>query len=85
MTPIIKSDLNQGRPSKLEWFPIKKGKEDAGELLACFELFLIDDQNPKEMLPPPPPKVGNIYRLPPTIRPELKRTMIEVRHIRYVF
>jgi len=53
------------------------GKEKAGELLACFELFQIDPLNPKT-LPELPPKVGSIYRVPNAIRPELKRTMIEV-------
>ena len=76
MTPIVRCGANQGRPSKLEWFPIKRGNEDGGELLACFELYLLDDENC--MVPVLPPKVGGVYRLPTGIRPELQRTMIEV-------
>ena len=77
ISPIVKSDLNPDNISKLEWFPIKNGKEDAGEILACFELFPIDPFNPKS-IPEMPPKIGSLYRLPILIRPELKRTMIEV-------
>jgi len=81
ITPIVKSHLIKENPSKLEWFPIVNGKENAGELLACFELFQIDKLNPKN-LPESPPKIGSIYRVPNTIRPELKRTMIEVVKIK---
>ena len=73
---MVKCGPNQGRPSKLEWFPIKRGNEDGGELLACFELYMLDDENC--MVPVLPPKVGGLYRLPTGIRPELQRTMIEV-------
>lgn len=58
-------------------YPVVNGKEKAGELLVCFELFQIDPLIPKS-LPELPPKIGSIYRLPNSIRPELKRTMIEV-------
>ena len=67
--------------SKLEWFPVINNNENAGELLACFELFQIDKLNPKS-LPELPPKIGSIYRVPNAIRPELKRTMIEVVKIK---
>ena len=32
---------------KLKWFPIKRGKDDAGELLAAFELFLVNYSSKK--------------------------------------
>lgn len=71
--PIIK--VGEHSVSKLEWFKLIKGNENAGELLGCFELFLIED---KKHLPPLPPKRGSLYRVPNGIRPELQRTMIEV-------
>lgn len=75
---IVRSETNYGRPAKLEWIPIKKHRENAGELLACFELFLLDERSNNKYLPSFPPKVGAIYRVPSGIRPELQRTMIEV-------
>ena len=66
--------------SKLEWFPVINNNENAGELLACFELFQIDPLNIiTNTAPDLPPKTGEIYRVPQDIRPELTRTMIEVK------
>lgn len=77
VTPVIKTPANIAKRTKLEWYQLKNGKENAGEILACFELFPLDKKN-KKNLPALPPKVGNIYRIPNGIRPELQRTMIEV-------
>ena len=77
VTPIVKTNLLKETVSRLEWFPIINKNLQAGELLACFELFPIDLSNLKT-IPELPPKVGEIYRVPSEIRPELKRTMIEV-------
>jgi hypothetical protein len=75
--PKIIVDFNQARPTKLEWIPVKRRNEEAGELLACFELFPLDDER-QVQLPAFPPKCNSIYRLPTGIRPELQRTMIEI-------
>lgn len=41
-TPIVRLVPDENKPStKLKWFPVKRGKDDAGELLAAFELFLV--------------------------------------------
>jgi hypothetical protein len=77
LKPVVKTDANLGLQSKLEWFQLKSGTEDAGELLACFELFSLDDKTVANM-PAYPPKSGVLYKVPNGIRPELQRTMIEV-------
>lgn len=78
MKPIItKIDNHHLENSKLKWFQLKRLGEDSGEILAHFELYLIEDKKPKNLLPYPP-KVGVIYRLPSQIRPKLQRTIIEV-------
>jgi hypothetical protein len=74
----VRSESNYGRPAKLEWISLKKHKENAGEMLVCLELFLLDEKNNNKYLPSYPPKVGALYRVPSGIRPELQRTMIEV-------
>jgi hypothetical protein len=76
--------MNYGRQCKLEWLTLKKDKENAGELLACFELFLMDEKANNKYIPNYPPKVGALYTVPSGIRPELQRTMIEVLFIRDV-
>ncbi len=61
---------------KLEWLTLSKNNENAGELLACFELYPLDNEN--VYIPPLPPKCGSIYRVPNGIRPEMQRTVVEV-------
>ena len=40
--PIVRLVPDETKPTvKLRWFPVKRGKDDAGELLAAFELFLV--------------------------------------------
>ena len=75
--PIVINERNK-LSTKLEWIELKRDKEDAGELLACFELYLLDDNGENSLLPSLPPKIGAIYRLPNEIRPQLHRTVIEV-------
>ena len=76
--PIVITENTKGITSKLEWIHLKRDKEDAGELLACFELYLLDENGENKLLPSLPPKIGAIYRLPNEIRPQLHRTVIEV-------
>jgi len=41
--PIVRLVPDEIKPTiKLKWFPVKRGKDDAGELLAAFELFLVN-------------------------------------------
>ncbi len=75
--PIVKVDSNLGIKSKLEWFQLKNGNDDVGEILACFELFSLDEKTLPN-IPPLPPKTGALYRVPHNIRPELQRTIIEI-------
>ncbi|ESN98173.1 hypothetical protein HELRODRAFT_177418 [Helobdella robusta] len=76
--PVVKLDpTDTKQPVLLKWYPVKKGDQDGGEVLAAFELLLID--GPKE--PPfPPPKRGNFYMVPNGIRPQMARTAVEVIH-----
>lgn len=62
----------------LQWYNLSCHSKSAGELLASFELFLIEENSPSKNLPPLPPKIGSIFRVPSGIRPELQRTVIEV-------
>ncbi len=38
---MVKLDPADMRSPVLQWFPIKKGPQDGGELLAAFELLLV--------------------------------------------
>ena len=38
---MVKLDPSDARMPVLQWYPIKRGTEDGGELLAAFELFLV--------------------------------------------
>uniref|UniRef100_A0A8C3ACN5 Dysferlin, limb girdle muscular dystrophy 2B (autosomal recessive) n=1 Tax=Cyclopterus lumpus TaxID=8103 RepID=A0A8C3ACN5_CYCLU len=76
----------------LAWFPVRRGDQNAGELLAAFELirreklmfpgFLSENlqQWPEESdLPhPPPQREPNVFVVPQGIKPVLQRTAIEV-------
>ena len=39
--PMVKLDPNDARTPVLQWYEITRGKEDGGELLAAFELYLV--------------------------------------------
>lgn len=38
---MVKLDPADARMPVLQWYPIRRGQEDGGELLAAFELFLV--------------------------------------------
>ena len=38
---MVKLDPNDARTPVLQWHEIKRGKDEGGELLAAFELFLV--------------------------------------------
>jgi hypothetical protein len=78
--PIIINETNNGK-TKLEWINLQRNNEDAGELLACFELYLLDENRENKYLPSLPPKLGALFKLPSEIRPQLNRTIIEVRKL----
>ncbi|KAF5404171.1 hypothetical protein PHET_02557 [Paragonimus heterotremus] len=72
--PFIQLDPQAQWTPMLRWNKIKKGSRDGGELLAAFELILLDGRDP----PVPPPRRGDLYRVPDKIRPKLKRMGIEI-------
>ncbi|XP_052773227.1 myoferlin-like isoform X7 [Mya arenaria] len=72
--PMVKLDPGDARSPVLQWFEINRGKDQGGELLAAFELFL---NNGKD-LPFMPPKRGDLFAVPNGIRPVMQRTAIEV-------
>ncbi|CAF1425575.1 unnamed protein product [Adineta ricciae] len=77
--PIVRLTPDETKPAiKLKWFPIKIGKDDAGELLAAFELFLLPETDSEKKMPPHPPKRGSLFVVPHSIRPQLVRTGIEI-------
>ncbi|XP_047145925.1 otoferlin isoform X2 [Hydra vulgaris] len=65
-------------PPKLEWFPIHRGNNSAGELLAAFEL-LQTTMNNKENLPPEliEAKDGGYFTIPMNITPVMTKYWIE--------
>ncbi|CAF3351203.1 unnamed protein product [Rotaria sp. Silwood1] len=78
-SPIVRLTPDETKPTiKLKWFPVKRGKDDAGELLAAFELFLLPETDSEKKMPPHPPKRGSLFIVPQTIRPQLVRTGIEI-------
>ena len=75
--PVVRTE--DSTQPKLEWIQLKRdNNENAGELLACFELFMLDDNNASKLLPPFPTKIGALYKVPDGIRPVLQRNIIEV-------
>ncbi|KAF8567711.1 hypothetical protein P879_09042 [Paragonimus westermani] len=72
--PFIQLDPQAQWTPMLRWNKIKKGSRDGGEILAAFELILLDGRDP----PVPPPRRGDLYRVPDKIRPKLKRMGIEI-------
>eukprot|EP00058_Branchiostoma_floridae_P024963 XP_002610453.1 hypothetical protein BRAFLDRAFT_124267 [Branchiostoma floridae] len=72
-TPMVKLNTADSRSPRLAWFPVMNGTRQCGELLATFELYLADDDE----LPFLPPKRGEVYSVPPDIRPLMQRTAIE--------
>ncbi|CAF1161705.1 unnamed protein product [Rotaria sp. Silwood1] len=78
-SPIVRLVPDEINPIvKLKWFQIKRGKDNAGELLAAFELFLLPEVNDEKKMPPYPSKRGSLFIVPDLIRPELVRTGIEI-------
>lgn len=71
-------------PPKLEWFQIYRGDNTAGELLAAFELFQINEEEDGESNMPPDPvemddevNGGTFYAVPDDIRPVMAQHRIE--------
>lgn len=75
--PLIKLDPNDQRVAKLQWYKLQRRKENAGEMLASFELYLITG-NDLPLAPPKYPGGVNLYKVPTGIRPVVQRTGIEV-------
>ncbi|CAL8096634.1 unnamed protein product [Calicophoron daubneyi] len=72
--PLVRLDQKAPWRVVLDWISIKKHKKEAGELLAAFELILLDGKSP----PPPPPRRGELYAVPDDIRPQLQETGVEI-------
>ncbi|NIG57847.1 Dysferlin [Pontoporia blainvillei] len=79
------------RMPRLAWFPLTRGNQPAGELLASFELIQREKckrsvqmchtsgQSEDTDLPyPPPQREANVYMVPQNIKPVLQRTAIEI-------
>ncbi|KAM3186213.1 hypothetical protein ACTXT7_004799 [Hymenolepis weldensis] len=76
LVPEVVTEESDFKKVMLQWYPIKKQGRDGGELLAAFELMLLDGNNPPS---PPNKKPGtDLYEVPEGIRPELERMGIEV-------
>ncbi|XP_071169318.1 myoferlin-like isoform X13 [Mytilus edulis] len=72
--PMVKLDPADARMPVLQWYEIKRNNDHGGELLAAFELFLLNGAD----LPFLPPKKGSLFLVPNGIRPVMQRTGIEV-------
>uniref|UniRef100_A0A8C4M876 Dysferlin n=1 Tax=Equus asinus asinus TaxID=83772 RepID=A0A8C4M876_EQUAS len=79
------------RMPRLTWFPLTRGSQLAGELLASFELiqrekpaiyhlpgFEVSLSEDTDLPYPPPQREANIYMVPQNIKPALQRTAIEI-------
>ncbi|CAF2063228.1 unnamed protein product [Rotaria magnacalcarata] len=78
-SPFVRLVPDEIKPTiKLKWFPIKRGRDDAGELLAAFELFLLPETDSEKKMPPHPPKRDSLFIVSQVIRPQLVRTGIEI-------
>ncbi|XP_055370842.1 otoferlin-like [Condylostylus longicornis] len=91
--PRVKLKENAYATPALEWFDIIRGTENAGELLAAFEMLEIgsqdmpkltepkvvipDNKDKKDKLQPYPPP-GTILPVPREVRPHLARFKLEV-------
>ena len=60
----------------LEWFQIFRGCEEAGELLAAFEMFELNDSDTQDLPPFPDPKEET--RVPPSGGPTDTRPILPV-------
>lgn len=76
-SPSVKLKGHGPPAPKLLWEPVTKGTDDAGEILAAFELFL-DEENDLPYFPSTKENKTNVYVVPSGIRPAVQRTAIEV-------
>lgn len=73
--PRVQLDATSIRSPPLKWHPLDHPSGKAGEILASFELFVVDGDRPS---PRVPPKRGNVFIVPAGIRPVVQLTAIEV-------
>ncbi|PNI38742.1 DYSF isoform 6 [Pan troglodytes] len=66
------------RMPRLAWFPLTRGSQPSGELLASFELIQREKSEDTDLPYPPPQREANIYMVPQNIKPALQRTAIEI-------
>ncbi|ELW64043.1 Dysferlin [Tupaia chinensis] len=76
------------RMPRLTWFPLMRGSQRAGELLASFELIQREkpaihhipgfESEDTDLPYPPPQREANVYMVPQNIKPALQRTAIEI-------
>nr|CAH8853864.1 unnamed protein product [Trichobilharzia regenti] len=74
ITPVVRLDPETSWRNILQWYTIEKQGKKAGDILAAFELILLDGKTP----PPPPTRRGTLFNVPEGIRPVLQRTGIEI-------
>ncbi|CAH8549866.1 unnamed protein product [Schistosoma intercalatum] len=74
ITPAVRLDTETTWANVLQWYTIEKNRKKGGEILAAFELILLDGKSP----PPPPTRRGTLFNVPEGIRPVLQRTGIEI-------
>ena len=75
VTPVVNLTKDTHLSAKLNWYPIIRGGEHGGELLATIELYMADEDSE---LPPMPPMKGDVYQVANGIRPMMQLTRIEV-------
>nr|XP_058962380.1 myoferlin-like [Pocillopora verrucosa] len=74
MSPTVRLHGHETPEPRLQWFKIKRGDEEGGDLLAACELFLDEGAE----LPFTPPMRGDLYAVRSGVRPKLQRSAIEV-------
>ncbi|XP_022778128.1 myoferlin-like [Stylophora pistillata] len=74
MSPTVRLHGHETPEPQLQWFTIKRGDEEGGDILAACELFLDEDAE----LPFIPPMRGDLYTVRSGVRPKLERSAIEI-------
>ncbi|KAL3317881.1 hypothetical protein Ciccas_003458 [Cichlidogyrus casuarinus] len=73
-TPSVQIDPDDKPKIRLNWFDIYRHGRKAGQVLAAFEMILME----KVDLPMPPPRLADRYMVPHGIRPEMQLTRVEI-------
>lgn len=76
VNPMVVIFAEDAMTCRLNWYPIQRGPNPGGEILAAFELYLNDEDD--NILPSLPPMMDETYQVAAAIAPEMQHTRIEI-------